>query len=498
MIDLVVWLRNLFHKVPHLDFSFRVVDNVFVIDLNDVYSSSLALLAIFALVPWSSFPSMLSYHLDWLVVRNLTVTLFVLNVICFILLAACLYGNDYLNRSMITKVSPQLKELNNNLQTANNRLTELTQNNISVDISQLKTLVDEKARQTTANQTLITQVNRELDKIISQWKELRQNVEISQKSLHGLNKLENAYKSTNRWEFERWILVVTLLSIMFAVLFVGVLAICKKSRGAIVAFSGLGIVVFVLAWTIFSVLFPVSVAFADFCETSKVFISHHLPDGIYSTLNYYEKCVPGKHSDTFGELQLNKLEELLVSMEAEDNALRASTKALFGENTSVKNLVNDISSTTFDGFKKLGTISTLASCTMNNPRVHEIIDGFCYYGFLGNFIFLASIFLFGIFMAFLLMVGSRGWFAFERLPNDYLEVGDDDPFYPRQNDAIPADIYGTHLLRPGLRSTENQTESTSTSGNHNMIGSEQQRTPLLINGDHHSWQQPPNEHNRYI
>jgi hypothetical protein len=52
---------------------------------------------------------------------------------------------------------------------------------------------------------------------------------------------------------------VTLLSIMFAVLFVGVLAICKKSRGAIIAFSGIGIVIFLLAWGIFSVLLPISV-----------------------------------------------------------------------------------------------------------------------------------------------------------------------------------------------------------------------------------------------
>jgi lipopolysaccharide export LptBFGC system permease protein LptF len=95
-------------------------------------------------------------------------------------------------------------------------------------------------------------------------------VEVSQKSLHGLNKLENAYKSANRWEFERWILVVTLLSIMFAVLFIGVLAICKKSRGAIVAFSGLGIVVFVLAWTIFSVLFPISVVSTCFINLYKL------------------------------------------------------------------------------------------------------------------------------------------------------------------------------------------------------------------------------------
>jgi hypothetical protein len=63
--------------------------------------------------------------------------------------------------------------------------------------------VDEKARQTTVNQTLISDVNRELDKIATFWSEVRQSVETSQKSLFGLNKLENAYKSANRWEFER-------------------------------------------------------------------------------------------------------------------------------------------------------------------------------------------------------------------------------------------------------------------------------------------------------
>lgn len=148
-------------------------------------------------------------------IRNLTITLFLLNVVCFLLLAACLYGNDYLNRSIITRVTPQLKELNNNLQTANNKLSELGQNNISVDISQLQTLVEEKARQTTVNQTLINQINREFDKIINYWKELRQNVEISQKSLFGLNKLDNALRSANRWEFERsyrsvWTAVILL------------------------------------------------------------------------------------------------------------------------------------------------------------------------------------------------------------------------------------------------------------------------------------------------
>lgn len=118
-------------------------------------------------------------------------------------------------------------------------------------------------------------------------------MEVSQKSLHGLNKLENAYKSANRWEFERWILVVTLLSIMFAVLFIGVLAICKKSRGAIVAFSGLGIVVFVLAWTIFSVLFPISVVSTCFINLYK--LSSGVRWLLRNWTRIYFTSFPGRH-----------------------------------------------------------------------------------------------------------------------------------------------------------------------------------------------------------
>lgn len=135
MLDLIVWFRTLLHRIPHLDFSFQQVDNVFVLDIHDVYSTSLVLFAIFALAIGALF--LLCLVIIWITacctsknantysrksVRNLTITLFVLNLICFVLLAACLFGNDYLNRSIITRVNPQLKEVNNNLQTANNKV----------------------------------------------------------------------------------------------------------------------------------------------------------------------------------------------------------------------------------------------------------------------------------------------------------------------------------------------------------------------------------------
>lgn len=37
-------------------------------------------------------------------------------------------------------------------------------------------------------------------------------------------------------------------------------------------------------------------------------------------------------------------------------------------------------------------------------------------------------------------------------PSDYLEVDEEDPFFPRGNDStIPVDIYGSHVLNPRTR-----------------------------------------------
>jgi hypothetical protein len=137
-MNIVIWLRNTLHRIPHLDFSFHAVDNVFVSDFHDVYSISLVLLAICALAIGALF--LLCLVIVWIAscctsktssnysrrsVRRLTISLFLLNVICFVLLAGCLFGNDYLNRAIGTKVTPQLKELNSNLHVANDKVTFL-------------------------------------------------------------------------------------------------------------------------------------------------------------------------------------------------------------------------------------------------------------------------------------------------------------------------------------------------------------------------------------
>lgn len=82
MFDFVIWLRHLLHRIPHLDFSFHYVDNVFVIDLHDVYST----VSFFEIINWSlflvtcsighlrsghwrSFPSLFGHYLDWILLR---------------------------------------------------------------------------------------------------------------------------------------------------------------------------------------------------------------------------------------------------------------------------------------------------------------------------------------------------------------------------------------------------------------------------------------------
>ncbi|KIH58623.1 hypothetical protein ANCDUO_11167 [Ancylostoma duodenale] len=53
------------------------------------------------------------------------------------------------------------------------------------------------------------------------------------------------------------------------------------------------------------------------------------------------------------------------------------------------------------------------------------------------------------------------------IPSDYVEVDEDDPFFPRTNDSmIPVDIYGTHVFNPRTRErTEPSTNTTTATGN---------------------------------
>ncbi|CAD5221733.1 unnamed protein product [Bursaphelenchus xylophilus] len=503
--DWVIWLRQLIHRIPHLDYQFKRVDNVFVFDIHDTYFSALTLFCLAALIlgllflfivviVWSisCCTSKAAGNYSRQSIRRLTYTLFIMNIICFALLAACLYGNDHSNRAMISKVVPQLREVDNNLDVSKQKLDQFdkAKDNVSRDASQLKSLIDEEEKKPGVNKTKVLETNAALDRIVNLWKDLQQTVEGTKKVLYGLKNLKDAEKKIDRMEFERWIMVVTLLSIMFVVLFAGVLAICKNSRTGVVAFSGLGIVVFFLAWVIFSLAAPLTIAYADFCETGRSFVSNYLPDGVYNVLSYYEKCVDGGlYTQNINDLNIDKIDTLLTEIKAQDSQLESASIALFGDNKLVATVIKDIAATTDNGLKNIGTVATLSSCTSNHNRVHQIIHGFCRDGFLGNLIFLVGIFVFGIFMGFLLMVASRSWFAFERKSTDYTEVSDEDPFYPRAaENSVSADIYGTHLGNPRFRyggnSTDNNTESTGTNSGGQAIG--EQHTPLL---DHSTWRQ---------
>ncbi|CAD5215770.1 unnamed protein product [Bursaphelenchus okinawaensis] len=509
--DWVIWLRQLIHQIPHFDYQFKRVDNVFVFDIHDTYFIALTLFCLSALVigllflfvvviVWSisCCTSKAAGNYTKQSIQRLTYTLFVMSIFCFSLLAVCLYGNDHSNRAMISKVLPQLHEVESNFDITSYKLNQFdfARNNVSRDAARLRSLIEDEAKKSTANTTKISDINSALEKVVTLWKDVHQAAENSKETLHGLRNFKDAVKKMGRMEFERWIMIVTLLSIMFVVLFVGVLAICKNSRTGVVAFSGLGIVVFFLAWVIFSLAAPLTIAYADFCETGRSFVSHYLPDGIYNVLSYYEKCVDGgQYTQNINDLNLDKIESILGDLKTKTYELETTSVALFGSDKFAEDLIGYFYQTIDICFKNVGTISTLSSCSANHHRIEGVIHGFCRDGFLGNLIFLVGIFVFGILMGFLLMVASRSWFAFERKSTDYTEVSGEDPFYPRvAENSISADIYGTHMGNPRFRyggnSTDNNTESTGTNSGGQVMG--EQHTPLL---DHQSTWRPHHDMN---
>uniref|UniRef100_A0A183CQ13 Protein tweety homolog n=1 Tax=Globodera pallida TaxID=36090 RepID=A0A183CQ13_GLOPA len=112
------WLLKWAHRVPHFDFRFRRLqrETPFDVDPNGEYAQSLvilcalslllALLFLFATLLWwvsqccvarrSGTPNRTSSKR----VGRLSCALFLVSVLCFALMGACLYGNEHVNKSV--------------------------------------------------------------------------------------------------------------------------------------------------------------------------------------------------------------------------------------------------------------------------------------------------------------------------------------------------------------------------------------------------------------
>ncbi|KAE9414746.1 hypothetical protein Angca_006942 [Angiostrongylus cantonensis] len=491
MIDI---LFSIFAYIPHFNFHFKRISNNFDINWRSDYAQSIAFLA--TVCGLFTILLLLIIVTTWVCqccsreetsgksrrkVRRLSTILFALSVLCFIFLGLCLFGNEHVNRG-VTKSLNGLADVNRGFKLAiaqTNTLNDTCQKT-SLHLRNLKEIVHVKSKETGVNETLVAQANALLTFISGGVDSVKEKLNTLKKTLLDVSFLESAEVYGERIELERWMLLVTLLSIMMCVLFAGVISFCRQSKKGAVVFSGLGIVIFLVVWTLLCLVLPLTVTLVDFCSSGGQYIRSRISDPMLSAMKFYQTCdARPTHDNVPPVFGATNISNTLSAFQTNRTQLNSVLDVAFNHDPVISNSSDLIASETIRSLKGIGALESTLACYAFRQSIRAMSFGVCDQAIIGSSLLTLCLFLLGMFLFTLLLIVSRSWNLFTRRPSDYVEVDEDDPFFPRTNDSmIPVDIYGTHVFNPRTRDRgEPSTNTTTATGN----GSGEDQTAPLWN-----------------
>ncbi|KHN85332.1 Protein tweety -like protein 1 [Toxocara canis] len=444
---------TILHQVPHFSFAFQSVDQPFTLQFDSEYVQSLLVLVAASLAFGGIL--LLTIIITWICqccarqdasvksrhrVRQLSTLLFIISVICFFCLGFCLFGNEHLNRAVTASITG-VDDVARNFKLAVAQCNTLndTRLNTSRHIDSLSTTMRREADKThDINKTMLNEAEMVINSLNEKVDIVGADLTQVKSVLSGIAFLEQTKLYSERIELERWILCVTLLSIMLVVLFAGVIAFCRQSKKGAVVFSGLGFAIFIVGWMLLAVIFPATVSLADFCAEGGSFIRSHLSNETIETLNFYRSCDPRPtHDNVPSMVAVTNISDQLSKIHETEQKLDAIISKLFNGSDVLSNGTRLVADDITRSLKGVGALETTIACYAYHSDVNMMANGLC-----------------------------NG-----AVPSDYVEVDDEDPFFPRGNDStIPVDIYGTHVYNPRTRfansldRTEPSTGTTTATG----------------------------------
>ncbi|GMT35182.1 hypothetical protein PFISCL1PPCAC_26479, partial [Pristionchus fissidentatus] len=480
---MISFIIDALHSIPHFNFRFQQIKPNFVLRLESDYTQSLALIC--GLVLSVSLLLLFTIIITWVCqccartdttvkprrkVKRLSIILFILSIFCFFFLGFCLFGNDKINRGVQSSIV-SLNDVNHQFKiglTTSGQLTEISRN-ASIHIKNLEQLVLDKSKGPGTNQTLISEIDTLLTSLSDSIDTVMKKLDILKKDFSNMSVLERTKSLAEMIEFERWLLLVILLSIMLCVLFAGVISFCRQSKKGAVGFSGVGILIFIVCWILLAVVLPLTVALTDFCSQGGDFLAETVNQPILKSLAFYSECDPRpSHDNLPPHLGISNMSDELSNMQGVKTKLDSLMDTAFNKSEEVQKASFLLLE---DGTRSLKTIGALESgfaCYAYREDMRAMKNGICGEAVLGSAVLTLCLVLLALFMFTLLLIVSKSWNLFTRLGNDYVEVDEDDPFFPRTaGSAIPVDIYGTHIAgNPRTRDrTEPSTGTTTATAN---------------------------------
>uniref|UniRef100_A0A915EEW1 Protein tweety homolog n=1 Tax=Ditylenchus dipsaci TaxID=166011 RepID=A0A915EEW1_9BILA len=444
--NIIGWLNAL----PHINYKFRQVKETFNLDIDGDYVQSLVVFCGLSLL--LAVLLLLLIVITWVCQCCLKKSD---NCHLFRFTGACLYGNEHTNKS-VNSAASGLADVNQNIRLAIAQTNKLnaSQFEASKHVEELTVLIERKSKEApTINQTLVREADALLTEVSDKLDDVSNQILKIGQIFGDLKFLDKSRIYGHRVEFERWILCITLISIMICVLFAGVIAFCRQSRKGAILFSGLGIVIFIVSWIMFSLVFPITVAYADFCGGGATpFLETKINQEVIQTFHFYKDCVPKpSHDNVPPKIPVSQINNFYSTLEANQQKLEGLLFTLFNRSEEVELISREISSDISNSFKSIGALEATLSCYNIHDDVIAMYEGFCTNGFLGTVIVTSALFMLGLFLFILLLLVSRSWHIFVRLPSDYVEVGEDDHFSPRGQDNMPDNVYDTNIFNPRAR-----------------------------------------------
>ncbi|OUC46586.1 Tweety [Trichinella nativa] len=413
----MLWLAELFHKFPKVNFAFHSVESKFDLTNKDYVE---------ALIIYATCPVILCVLLFIVIIGVWSVKcctkgntskpksdaraiasglIACLGVSC-LFIGVALYCNEHVNKGM-NEVVYGIGDLGNELTKFGEKVQLYNFSLNSELLPAMRTLQNELQDAFWKNFSMMIEVGvHEMDSLVQFGSDL--------------TTLENSKYFIQRLEFERWMLCVILFAIVLIVNLWGLIGSCNLSGKGIMFFSGAGIITFLVVWALVAFAFVLCLAVSDFCLDPYPSLERFMNDDFSRfMLRYFRKCVENKDSVLEGTIW--------TAISGIHDAYAEATKSA----VSLYNLV---------------------SCSNMREEYKTIRYGLCNESLSANSVLLMALTAFGIIQFVTLLIVSSSWKAFQPRMHPYVDAEGNDPLLSRADAAaVHTDFYGSHVFNPRSR-----------------------------------------------
>ncbi|KRZ02297.1 Protein tweety -like protein 1 [Trichinella zimbabwensis] len=436
----MLWLAELFHKFPKVNFAFHSVESKFDLTNKDYVE---------ALIIYATCPVILCVLLFIVIIG-------VWSVKC------CTKGNTSKPKSdakaiasgLIACLGVSMNEVVYGIGDLGNELTKFGEKVQLYNYSLNSELLP--AMRTLQNELQDAKVllNDQF------WKNFSMMIEVGVHEMDSLvqfgsdlTTLENSKYFIQRLEFERWMLCVILFAIVLIVNLWGLIGSCNLSGKGIMFFSGAGIITFLVVWALVAFAFVLCLGVSDFCLDPYPSLERFMNDDFSLMLRYFRKCVENKDSVLEGT-PLGRLLQQTKDMHIFLTRFFMNLK-LEGKETShpeIWTAISGIHDAYAEATKSAVSLYNLVSCSNMREEYKTIRYGLCNESLSANSVLLMALTAFGIIQFVTLLIVSSSWKAFQPRMHPYVDAEGNDPLLSRADAAaVHTDFYGSHVFNPRSR-----------------------------------------------